>query len=300
MRKLRQRALVCAVWVIGAASTALAQQAPPDPKVLQAGHFFHKSQQADCSEVNVILEMEPAQAAPKSDCSTQHPARRCCLFGKHAHGDFGAGGGNLAVGNFVFTPALINLQGAANPVSTTFGTTVDLSRLRTLQEMGIHAAAYNAQQAAEQAANNYINRQISDLQATVQNLSVSAAKASEGAGADTTLNTQLKRIDDRLKGLEKLVQSHHDTLAILVPLARKKAQGKINTPLKDKQFTLTIDSNQILSFMVDDPDKVRIIDKDSNPTTTKLNALQANDPVAVTFEQVGDKLFAKEVQLKGP
>jgi hypothetical protein len=300
MRTLLQRALVCAVWAIGAASTTRAQEALPDPNVVQTGHFFHKSEQAACPEVNVILEMEPAKAAPKSDNSTPQHGRRCCLFRRHAQGAYGEEAGYSAVGNIVYTPALINLnQGAANIVSANFGASIDLSGLRSLHEMEMHVAAYGAQQAAQQAAKEHMDQALSRLQGSLQKLGAPTGKASEGAGADTTLNAQLAKLDARLKGLEDMVQAHHETMRILVQIAPKKAQGKITTVLdKDNRFGLKPDSSdQALSFLVDDPASVRVIDKDGNLKVRSKLDLKLDDQVTVTYEEIGNQKIAKEVRL---
>jgi hypothetical protein len=301
MRTLLQWALVCAVWAIGAASSTRAQEALPDPNVVQAGHFFHKSEQAACPEVNVILEMEPAKAAPKSDNSTPQHGRRCCLFRRHAQGAYGAEAGYGAVGNIVFTPALINLnQGAANIVSANFGASIDLSALRSLHEIEMHVAAYGAQQAAQQAAKEHMDQAFNRLQGSLQKLGTSAGKGGEGAGADTTLNAQLAKLDGRLKDLEEMVKAHHETMRVLVQITPKKAQGKITTVLdKDNRFGLKPDSSDpALSFLVDGPDRVRMIDKDGSfPAKRKLENLQVGDQVTVTYEEIGNQKIAKEIRL---
>ena len=305
MRILRQRALVCAILVIGAPSTGPAQEVLPDPNVTQTGHLFHKGEQPACPDVKVIVETESAQAAPKTDSSTPPPARRCCFLRKHLQCGCVAGGGYNAVGsygavaNFVYTPALINLnQGTTNVVSPNFGASIDLSGLRSLQEMEMHAAAFGAQQAAQQAAREHMDQALSRLQSSLQKYGASSGKAAEGAGTDTTLNVQLAKIDNRLKGLEDIVKAHHDTLALLVQMAPKKAQGTISATLKDNQFTLNESiSKQDMPFMVDDPEKVRVIEKDKL-TDKKLKDVLKGVQVTVTYEKVGDKAIVKEIRIE--
>jgi hypothetical protein len=302
MRILRQRALIWAIWTISATSTALAQEPRPDSNVIQA-HLLHKNPQPACPEVNVVVEMEQPKCAPKADSSTCPPNHRCSLLGKHARSGHGAPAGYGAVGNIIYTPAAFNLnQGVSNVVSTHvaptgFTTNVDLSALRSLQEMNLHAAAYNAQRAAQQAATDYMDQEASRLQSSLQKFSAPPARQTAGAASSSTLNEQLGKIDTRLGELEKLVQAHHDTLRILVERAPKKVRGTISAQMND-QFTLT-DGNGVKSvFMVDETKKVWMIDKDGHYTAkTTLDMQKISGPVIVTYEAFGDQKFAKEIQI---
>src|SRR5262245_57863203 len=134
MRILRQRALVCAVWLIGATSTALAQPMQ-DPNVVPSGHLIHKGANPGCADVNVVVELEQSKSSSKSDNECAAHGKRCCLLCKHSK--HGAPSGYSAVGNILYTPAMFSMsQPTANVVSSNFGVNIDLAGLRSLQEIG--------------------------------------------------------------------------------------------------------------------------------------------------------------------